>query len=120
MGGRPAGRGPAKTGPDTRRHTRYGLHVSKKSPAGFGRYLARRMVARGYESNSALGRDLGVNPSDIGRWISGETQPSVERLRKLAPVLDVPVLELLIEAGHITRREVVDSVRRMNDDQPAP
>jgi ribosome-binding protein aMBF1 (putative translation factor) len=113
---RPHASPPARTRGPGRKPARYGVHVSN-TRSGFGRYLARQMTARGFTTTGELARELGVNRSDVSRWINGQTQPSVPWLRKLAPVLRVPVLELLIEAGHITRREVMDSVEQMSDER---
>lgn len=96
---------------------RYGVRVSNNSRSGFGRYLARKMVLRGFTTGGQLAEAVGVNRSLVSRWLTNDHQPSVEHLRKLAPVLQVPPLELLIEAGHITRREVMDSLEQMSDER---
>jgi ribosome-binding protein aMBF1 (putative translation factor) len=115
----PPGRPAAKTAPPVHARTRYGLRVSKPRVGTFGRYLARRMVERGFTTSGELAREVGVSPSDVSRWINGRTQPSVPVLRKLAPILRVPVVELLIQAEHLTRREVEDSFEQMcNERKP--
>lgn len=69
------------------------------------------MTRRGFTSNSALAREIGANPSEVGRWLAGQTTVSIANLRKLAPVLGVTPIELLIEAGYLPRHETMEAVR---------
>jgi transcriptional regulator with XRE-family HTH domain len=55
----------------------------------FGRWLEEALYAAGYRSVRALGRESGVDPSLINRWIKGETQPTATNLRKLARPLRI-------------------------------
>ncbi len=47
-----------------------------------------------------LSRRSGVDTATIGRWIRGETRPSVDRLRLIAPVLGVDHGALMTLAGY--------------------
>lgn len=75
------------------------------SNGGWADYLDHAMGAAGFANAADLSRAAGVDQTQISRWLRGVGQPSVENLRKLAPVLKVPLLRLLVEAGHITRAE---------------
>jgi transcriptional regulator with XRE-family HTH domain len=41
----------------------------------------------------------------VSRWLRGLNQPDVPNLRRVRPVLGVPMLELLVAAGHVTLEE---------------
>jgi transcriptional regulator with XRE-family HTH domain len=41
----------------------------------------------------------------VSRWLRGVNQPDVPNLRRVRPVLGVPMLELLVAAGHVTLEE---------------
>lgn len=64
----------------------------------FGRWLEEAIYAAGYRSVRSLGRDAGVDPSLINRWISGATQPTAGNLRKLAAPLKVIEADLFAAA----------------------
>lgn len=68
-------------------------------------WLAARMVATGFASNSDLARATGVPDSVISRWRTSGTTPSIAQLRRLCPALQVSLLELLVAAGHVTADE---------------
>lgn len=59
------------------------------------------MDAAGYTTATSIARALGVNDSVVSRWLSGKSQTEVQMIRRLSPLLHVPVLELLVAAGHI-------------------
>jgi transcriptional regulator with XRE-family HTH domain len=64
----------------------------------FGRWLEEALYAAGYRSVRALGRESGVDPSLINRWVSGATQPTASNLRKLAKPLRIDEAELFAVA----------------------
>lgn len=68
-------------------------------------YLTEAMAAAGL-SQSELARRAGVNESPISRWLKGSNTPSIEQLRLIAPVLGVPLIDLVVSAGHLTADEV--------------
>jgi transcriptional regulator with XRE-family HTH domain len=68
-------------------------------------WLIARMLAAGFDSNSALARNTGVPDSVISRWRTSGTVPSIAQLRRLQSALQVPLLELVVAAGHLTAEE---------------
>lgn len=56
-------------------------------------------------SPAELARVVGVADSIISRWLKGAI-PTVKNLRKAAPVLGVPVRDLVVRAGHMLPEEV--------------
>ncbi len=79
--------------------------VSHMSNPTWPAYLRQAMDAAGFSTASALAQALGVNDSVVSRWLSGKTQTEVQMIRRLAPLLRRPVLELLVAAGHIEPAE---------------
>lgn len=71
---------------------------------GFAGYLRRAMEAVGITA-ADLSRATGIKDSVISRWLKGSI-PTVENLRLLAPVLQVPVRDLVVAAGHMFPEEV--------------
>lgn len=67
----------------------------------FGDELKRLREAAGFESQSKLASISGVDNSTIARLERGETKPTPETLKKLAPYLYVPYETLMKLAGHL-------------------
>ena len=63
------------------------------------------MEAAGYAKASELARATGIAEANISRWLRGETQPDLANLRRIAAVLKVPLLELIVAAGHLSPAE---------------
>jgi transcriptional regulator with XRE-family HTH domain len=63
------------------------------------------MSAAGISNAAELARRTGVNESQISRWLRGIGQPDLSNLRKIAPTLRRPMLQLLVAAGHLTAAE---------------
>lgn len=59
---------------------------------------------RGYEHDAAVARALGIQQSVIKRWREGSA-PSIDNLRKVSRVLEVPMQQTLIAAGVLTEGE---------------
>lgn len=68
----------------------------------------------GLPTNRDLARASGVPESVISRWRNQGVTPSVEQLRRLRAPLQVPVVELLVRAGHLEAHEAA------LEDRPAP
>lgn len=68
-------------------------------------FLRASMDARGLRTAAALAAQAGIGESLVSRWLRGANQPDVTTLRKLSPVLDVPVLTLIVAAGHLSPEE---------------
>lgn len=73
----------------------------------FNGYLKTKMQVKGIRTPAELSRLSGVREGQLSNWRSGKNQPTKESLRKLAPVLGVPVLALEVAAG-ITAPEEID------------
>jgi len=56
-------------------------------------------------TQAELARRSGLAESMVSRWLRGLNQPDVPNLRKVRPVLGVPMLELLVASGHVTLKE---------------
>lgn len=70
----------------------------------FADYLERAMESAGVTA-AGLARATGIKDSVISRWRKGAV-PTVENLRLLAPVLGVPMRDLVVVAGHMLPEEV--------------
>jgi transcriptional regulator with XRE-family HTH domain len=77
-------------------------------------WLWQRMHEVGLPTNRELARASGVPESVISRWRNQAVTPSVEQLRRLRQPLQVPLVELLMRAGHLTAEEAA------LEDRPAP
>jgi transcriptional regulator with XRE-family HTH domain len=64
------------------------------------------MDDRGFASDGDLETATGVSASLISRYQSGDINPTVQNLRKLAPFLGVNLGDLMIEAGLATAEEL--------------
>lgn len=70
----------------------------------FVNYLDRQLQERNW-SVKELSRRSGLATSVIFRWRKG-FRPNIANARLLAQTLDVPIIEVLVEAGQLTLREV--------------
>lgn len=77
-------------------------------------YLHKAMKAAGIETAAELSRRTGIGEAQISRWLRGQNQTDVQMIRRLSPVLKVPVVELLVAAGHI------DPAEAKMKDRPEP
>jgi transcriptional regulator with XRE-family HTH domain len=74
------------------------------SHGGWAGYLESAMRSAGL-TQAELARRSGLAESMVSRWLRGLNQPDVPNLRRVGPVLGVPMLELLVAAGHVTLAE---------------
>jgi transcriptional regulator with XRE-family HTH domain len=56
-------------------------------------------------TQAELARRSGLAESMVSRWLRGLNQPDVPNLRRVGPVLGVPMLELIVAAGYLTLEE---------------
>ena len=56
-------------------------------------------------TQAELARRSGRAESMVSRWLRGLTQPDVPTLRRVRPVLGVPMLELIVAAGYLSLEE---------------
>jgi transcriptional regulator with XRE-family HTH domain len=92
---RPWGKGPA---------TAIARHIRKSSERDWAAYLESAIRSSGL-TQAELARRSGLAESMVSRWLRGLNQPDVPNLRRVRPVLGVPMLELLVAAGHVTLEE---------------
>ena len=78
-----------------------GMHAQSEWPSR----LRDAMDQAGLKGAADLARASGLNYSVTHRWLAGEGVPSVDNLRAAAKPLGVPLLELMVWAGLITREE---------------
>lgn len=85
---------------------------------GWSAYLADLMQRGGFANAADLSRAAGIDQTQISRWLRGQGQPSLENLRRLAPIVRRPILELAVKAGHFTAEEA--RLRDVTPEQPSP
>ncbi|MTI82307.1 MAG: helix-turn-helix transcriptional regulator [Firmicutes bacterium] len=71
----------------------------------FGKWLKAKRVEAGYESQGLLSRTCGIDHSTIARWERGDTKPSPDNLKKLAPYLKTTYEEILAAAGYLDKTD---------------
>lgn len=79
----------------------------------FAEYVKQAARASGYDIDSprgggrtALARDTGMSPSSIGRMLAGQTVPDPSHLEALAKALGIPLRELLVRSGFVSREAI--------------
>lgn len=70
----------------------------------FGQFFRAARLAAGLTA-AQLAEKAGLNQSQISNWEADKNQPSLPLLRKIAPMIGIPVLELAVRAGHMTQAE---------------
>lgn len=78
---------------------------SAPAPTDFGTYLERLAAANGY-NQAQLARTAGVNQTQLSRAFLNVTIPSIDTMRKIAPLLNVRLGDLMIRAGVATATEL--------------
>ena len=56
-------------------------------------------------TQAELARRSGLAESMVSRWLRGLNRPDVPNLRRVRPVLGVPMLELMVAAGYLSLEE---------------
>lgn len=81
-------------------------HVSNNGggEGGFGEFLRAARV-RAKMSPAELAAVAGLNQTQVSNWETGKNQPNVTNLRRLSKALNVALLRLMVEAGHLSRSE---------------
>lgn len=77
---------------------------SRPSGRDWAAYLESAMRSAGL-TQAELARRSGLAESMVSRWLRGLNQPDVPNLRRVRPVLGVPMLELIVAAGYLTLEE---------------
>lgn len=68
-------------------------------------------------SGQKLADDFGVNRSTISRWRNGIFEPEMEVLKQLARYFNVSVSYLLGETDDRTKKEPIDLIKVLEDDE---
>jgi transcriptional regulator with XRE-family HTH domain len=83
-----------------------------KSSADFATWLHRQLTDRGYDlsqrggGRSRFAEDSGISPSTVGRLLRGEGAKDIGTLTTLADALGLPLGDVLVEAGVLSRGEL--------------
>lgn len=70
----------------------------------FGEFLRLQMLRVGLRP-ADIERETGLDGSLVSKWMRDKARPGPVNLARLAPVLNVPVSELLARAGHVAASE---------------
>lgn len=93
------------TGPQYDRERRAIVrHLRSTSGREWAAYLESAMRSAGL-TQAELARRSGLAESMVSRWLRGLNQPDVPNLRRVRPVLGVPMLELIVAAGYLSLEE---------------
>lgn len=84
--------------------------MANTDPAQWGpalySYLEAHWRAAGTNANAWAGSHPGVEGPTLSRWKSGDATPTLPRMVTIADALGVPLLDVLIGAGIVDRRDV--------------
>lgn len=79
-----------------------------------GRWLRHELPQRGYQLGrggvAAFAEDTGLSASTASRTINGTYQPTLETLRKISGLFEIPLGEVLIIAELATPDELVTAI----------
>ncbi len=79
-------------------------NIRSESGREWAAYLESAMRSAGL-TQAELARRSGLAESMVSRWLRGLNQPDVPNLRRVRPVLGVPMLELIVAAGYLSLEE---------------
>jgi transcriptional regulator with XRE-family HTH domain len=79
-------------------------HIRTESGREWAAYLESALRSSGL-TQAELARRSGLAESMVSRWLRGLNQPDVPNLRRVRPVLGVPMLELIVAAGYLSLEE---------------
>jgi transcriptional regulator with XRE-family HTH domain len=91
----------------------YDLRVSQAA-SDFPAYLARAIKAAGFAKPTFFAKAADLDPSVVFRWLNGEQTPTIKSLSKIAPVLDVPLNDL-VAAAHPSHAQPPEPDRAEQD-----
>lgn len=74
----------------------------------FDEYLNGLMREAGIPDTAELSRLSGVSQTQFSNWRHGRSRPSRDSLRKVAQVLDIPVVKLFYAAALVDEEELKD------------
>lgn len=105
--------------------------MKNSSADTFAVWLTRALIDRGYDltnqrsgGRSRFAEDSGLSPSTVGRLLRGEGATDINTLATLANALGLPLGEVLVRAGILSRGELASvqrptPKRRITPDQAA-
>lgn len=95
------------TGPTGRRRRTF--------PAVLATLGARIQLARKSKKLTLedIGKACGVSPQAVGQWENNDAKPNIDRLERLAGVLDLSVADLLSESPPATMAEAANRLARV-------
>lgn len=76
-------------------------------PPPWWQFIERQLAARGW-TQSDLARAIGVSSSSVSRWAVNTDPPRMDTIRAVSDALDLPIVNLMVEAGLIDKSEVPD------------
>lgn len=95
-------------------------HRDKRAtPEEFAAWLRDQLARRGYDlrprggGQTRFAADSGIAQSSISRMLRGQGAPETRVLETLAETLDLPLAEVLVAAGILTR-DVLHAIRQQN------
>lgn len=71
----------------------------------FAAFLKAAMDAAGIPNGNQLAERVDVAASMVNRWLRAESLPTIDNLRVISPHIGVPMRELVVVAGYLTREE---------------
>lgn len=77
---------------------------SERDLSSWAAYVRTLLDARG-ERPADFARAVGINNSIVSRWMTSAAAPDLPTLRRIAEGTGVPLLELLVHAGHLAPAE---------------
>ena len=98
---------------------------------GFGAYLREAILAARFPTPTHFARAVGTDPSVVLRWLSEEQRPTITSIERIAPVLGLPIGDLVRAAYPdrltgpapvvpATHPLVHELARMLADDSPIP
>ncbi|GGQ39883.1 helix-turn-helix domain-containing protein [Couchioplanes azureus] len=64
----------------------------------FGGYLKEAIHAARFPTPTHFARTVGMDPSVVLRWLSGEQRPTIRSIERIAPVLGKSINDLVLAA----------------------
>lgn len=93
----------------------------------FATWLRARLVELGYDlstpragGQAEFARHAGISHPVVSRTLRGANSPSPDVLEAMAPVLKVPLRELLVQAGILAEGELPEGAGPAGGGQPTP
>jgi transcriptional regulator with XRE-family HTH domain len=87
-------------------------HGDRATPAEFAQWLRQQLERRGYDLRPRGGgqtrfiKDSGLSVGTVSRMLGGTATPDTRVLQTLADALDVPLAEVMVAAGVMSRSEL--------------